>query len=277
MRSQYVIRFGLILFVIGIFVAVSAHAQTSTQTNTDTSITDSTQTTTQTTTTSTCNVPCSTPAALPRTGNSGTSGEIYFNAGGIWPMRMSSFNEDKFKSEGVYGVKGALTFGSGAGVEAGLGYLNHFETKYGPNFYGRTPALGTPGAPTIYAFMYDIDAAWNFGNRRVFGAKVEPYIVAGPGGLTAEVRHNSAAFIQGGGLVVGPRGTLVANPGPTKVIHDGDTFLTFNYGGGIKAMNLWGPVGLRADIRGRTIANFYHSSPTWPEATGGLLISWGEK
>ena len=66
-------------------------------------------------------------------------------------------------------------------------------------------------------------------------------------------------------------------PDRPGVLSDGDTFFTVNYGGGVKAMNVWGPVGLRADVRGRTIPNFFHESPSWPEVTGGLLFSWGER
>lgn len=282
MRPQCLVRFALILFVIGIFGAVTLHAQTSTQSTTDstqTTTTDSTQTTTQqqtTTSTQGCNMPCA-PQALPRTiTGSGTSGELYVNAGGIWPNRMSSFDDEKIKAQGVYGLKGALTFASGVGVEASFGYLNQFSTRNTPNFFG-TPTIGLPGAPSVWAMLYDINGVWNFGSRRYFGAKVRPYVVGGVGGLTAEVRHGNSAFLQGGGFVVDPAGIVVPNPEPQKIIHDGDTFFTFNYGTGFKAENLWGPIGFRVDVRGRTIPNFYSSSPTWIEATAGLLVSWGER
>jgi hypothetical protein len=50
-----------------------------------------------------------------------------------------------------------------------------------------------------------------------------------------------------------------------------------SYGGGLKALQLWGPVGLRADVRGRTMPNFFGERLTWGEATGGLTFSWGER
>lgn len=271
-------RLALILCVSGIFFAATSHAQTSTQSTTDTTTTDATQTTIQTTTTQTCNTPC-TPQALPRTsgGNSGTSAELYVNAGGMWPMRMDEFDHNKLKAQDIYGLKGGLIFGGGAELEASVGYLNHFEMRNGPNLFNINTDGTVGAAPSIFAFTYDVNGAWNMGGRRVFGAKLDPYVVAGVGGLTAEVRHGSSAFLQGGGLALDANGNTIPNPGPTKIIHDGDTFFTFNYGGGIKAMNLWGPIGLRADIRGRTVPNFYHSTVTWPEVTGGLLVSWGEK
>jgi hypothetical protein len=83
--------------------------------------------------------------------------------------------------------------------------------------------------------------------------------------------------IQGGGFVFDANGNAVPNPARSVVMNDGDTFLTLNYGGGVKAMNLWGPVGLRADVRGRTIPNFYGETTSWPEVTGGITFTWGER
>jgi hypothetical protein len=61
------------------------------------------------------------------------------------------------------------------------------------------------------------------------------------------------------------------------VLEDGDTFFNYSYGGGVKGSRLWGPVGLRADIRGRTMPNFFGEHIHSFEATGGLLLSWGER
>lgn len=57
---------------------------------------------------------------------------------------------------------------------------------------------------------------------------------------------------------------------------DGDTFFNFSDGGGVKAPKLRGPIGLRADVRGRTIPNLHGESTSWLELTGGITISWGE-
>jgi len=46
--------------------------------------------------------------------------------------------------------------------------------------------------------------------------------------------------------------------------------------GGVKAERLWGPIGLRGDVRGRTLPNMFGDSLTWVETTGGVTISWGE-
>jgi len=116
-------------------------------------------------------------------------------------------------------------------------------------------------------FLYDVNAAWNFGQRQFLNARVSPYLVVGAGGLTADIRDASAAFVNGGGTATAPG----------RVLHDHDTFFTVNYGGGVKVMNVLGPIGFRADVRGRTIPNFNHETINWPEVTGGLLLSWGER
>src|SRR5262249_28810606 len=111
--------------------------------------------------------------------------------------------------------------------------------------------------------------------RQFLNTRVSPYVVAGIGGLTTEIRSGTATFV-GGGPTTDANRNMVAGPG-VGVLHDGDTFFTVNYGGGIKAMNLWGPLGFRAEVRGRTIPNFFHQTVSWPEVTGGVLLSWGER
>ena len=80
----------------------------------------------------------------------------------------------------------------------------------------------------------------------------------GIGGLTADVDEDNPEFINAS----------------TPVIGDGDTFLTLSYGGGLKAPLLWGPVGLRSDIRGRTVPNLHGKAVTWLELTGGLTFTF---
>lgn len=200
--------------------------------------------------------------------------ELYPNAGAIFPTRMDDLNNNKFKSDGVYGLKGGVFIGENAQIEGSVGYLNHFELKNPPNSFN--PRFGIV-QPTVYGVMYDVDAAYNFGQRQFLNSRISPYFSAGVGGLTAQVRHATSAFITGGGNIMAPDGAVIPNPDRTIVMNDGDTFFTINYGGGVKALNLWGPVGLRADVRGRTIPNFYGRTAHWPEATGGLVFSWGER
>jgi hypothetical protein len=61
------------------------------------------------------------------------------------------------------------------------------------------------------------------------------------------------------------------------ILENNDTFFTFSYGGGFKALRLAGPVGFRFDVRGRTIPNYFGISSTRAELTGGLVFAWGER
>jgi hypothetical protein len=63
----------------------------------------------------------------------------------------------------------------------------------------------------------------------------------------------------------------------TFTIESGDTFFNFSYGGGIKGERLWGPLGLRFELRGRTTPNFYGDTLQAWEPTGGIILSWGER
>jgi hypothetical protein len=118
-------------------------------------------------------------------------GELYVNAGGIFPTRTDTFSDNKIKAQGIYGLKGGIFLGDSAELEGSFGYLNHFEPSRSPNPLDMNTA-GTFGQPSILGFLYDINFAWNFGNRGVFGGHINPYLVFGGGGLTAEVRHGTS-------------------------------------------------------------------------------------
>ena len=72
-------------------------------------------------------------------------------------------------------------------------------------------------------------------------------------------------------------GTPVLDTGRKVVVADNNAFFSVNYGVGIKTSRLWGPMGVRVDVRGRTFPNFPHNNAlTWPEATAGLIFTFGE-
>lgn len=196
--------------------------------------------------------------------------ELYPNAGGFWPR--SNAHGD-MKNEGIYGLKGGVFLDQNVELEGGFGYINHFEMKSPPSLLNSS-TLGM-GSPTIRGFLYDVNGSWNFGQRPFFNTRVSPYVTVGVGGLTSEIKNAASTFMRGG-AVVDSTGVVVPT-GRSILLNDGDTFLAINYGGGIKAMNLWGPMGFRADIKGRTLPNFFGETLTWPELTGGLTFTWGER
>jgi hypothetical protein len=202
--------------------------------------------------------------------------EIHPNAGFVWPGAVN-FGDTvaHLRDEGIYGLKAGVFLNDNLEVEGNLAYMNHFESRLTPTVQDQ--AFGIQ-AHTVYGILYDVNGLWNFGQQPIFGTKISPYVVAGIGGLSTEVRGANAAVIGGQFYQTDPAtGASVFNPTHTVVVHDNTAFFAVNYGGGIKASNLWGPVGVRADIRGRTFPNFRGESLTWPEATAGITFTFGEK
>lgn len=199
--------------------------------------------------------------------------EIYPNAGAFWPSKT---DYGKLKSDGIYGLKAGMFLDQNTQLEGSFGYINHFEMGNLPN--PLNPDFGIP-THSVYSILYDVNGAWNFGNRQFFGNRMAPFVSVGVGGLTAYVKHAPSVDIIGGGFVgINPFSfEPIPNDARRIVLEDNDTFFTFNYGGGFKAMNVWGPMGFRVDIRGRTMPNFYGEAVHWFEPTGGILFTWGER
>jgi hypothetical protein len=53
------------------------------------------------------------------------------------------------------------------------------------------------------------------------------------------------------------------------------TKFAFNYGGGLKFPKLFGPLGLRFDVRGYTAMGVFSQRLNMVEVTGGVLLSFG--
>ncbi len=198
--------------------------------------------------------------------------EIYPNAGFFWPDTMN--NGQRINSDAIYGVKGGVFLDPNVQLEGSFGYLNHFGIKQPPNPFN--PAFGIV-QPAVRGFLYDANVAYNFGERQFLNARVSPFLVAGAGGLTAYMPDANSIFIQGGGNIINSSGAIVPNPGRSKIMESGDTFFTVNYGGGIKFLNVAGPLGFRVDVRGRTLPNVFGETTSWLEPTAGITLSWGER
>lgn len=167
--------------------------------------------------------------------------EIHPYAGGFFP---DGTDVGELRNEGIYGVKGGFFLTKQIEVEGNFGYINHFQFKNTD--------------PESRGILWEASALYHL---PVFYRRLQPFVTAGIGGITAVVDEESSGF---------------TNPsGP--VFDDNNTFFAFSYGGGVKAMRLWGPVGLRADLRGRTLPNLRGESASWLELTGGLIFNWGER
>lgn len=184
--------------------------------------------------------------------------ELHPYAGGFWPTSTSL---GQLKSEGIYGLRGGVFLERSTQLEGNFGYINHFKIR------GTDPS-GARG------LLWDVNIDYNFGPRDwPLPAKFTPHVTAGVGGLTMKLDRPFVREVFSDLQVVGGPPLTVVRP---VTMEDGDKFLTLNFGGGIKSNKIWGPMGLRADVRGRFLPNFYGSSPVWMEATGGINLTWGE-
>ena len=198
--------------------------------------------------------------------------EIHPNAGFFWPGHT---DDAHLRDEGVYGLKANTSLNDSVEVEAGFGYINHFESRLAPTALDQS--FGIP-ARTVHGLIYDINGVFNFGRRPIFGTGVSPYVTVGLGGLSTEVGQDTAAVVGGRFYAADPStGAVTLDGGRKVIVADNTPFFTVNYGGGIKAENVWGPVGIRFDFRGRTFPNFRGNVMTWPEATAGVTFRVGER
>jgi hypothetical protein len=179
--------------------------------------------------------------------------EIHPYGGGIFPFKYRDTSE--LKQQGIYGIKGGVFFADRFEFEGNFGYLNHFEFKNTD--------------PKSRAFIWEVGPSINFFSSRF--SKAVPYVSLGVGGVTGFVGDPER---------VGDRSANSANILPSSrplILEDGDTFFQVSYGAGLKGLRLWGPVGLRGEVRGRSMPNFFGNNLTWVETTGGVTFSWGER
>jgi hypothetical protein len=185
--------------------------------------------------------------------------EVNPYAGFYWPTRTSV---GQLKDSVILGVRGGVFLDPNFELEGQFGYINQFEVRgFDPKSRGH---------------LWELAGDYNFSAKewpvvRAF----TPFVVIGAGAVRTHL-EDPFTFTTGAGVTSTPFG-LVVNPGRSIQMSDGNTFFTVSYGGGFKSIKVAGPIGLRFDVRGRTMPNYYHTSPTWLEVTGGINVMWGEK
>lgn len=188
-------------------------------------------------------------------------------AGGFFPGKWDRDNNGngdlELKNEGIYGLRASGYIKERWQIEGNFGYINHFEFK--------------EFDPESRAFLYDANFVYNFPTTTI-GRRFSPYLSIGAGGLTARVDEDfravsSSRFNAEKARLGGDEETVVF---PFTSWENGDTWFNINYGGGLKGVRLWGPMGVMADFRGRTFPNFQGGNFTWFEVSGGLVFTVGE-
>jgi hypothetical protein len=163
--------------------------------------------------------------------------EIHPYAGGLFPGKFAGLFE--VEDGALYGLKGGVYLTNALEAEGHIGYVSN---------------LAFDGTLTRKrGYIWEGLVSYNFTLLHILP---KLYGTAGIGGLTTGVSADGRSFW----------GSEI----PAK-----DVFLSLTYGGGIKALRQWGPLGYRAELRARTLPDYYGFRFTWPEASAGLTLSWG--
>jgi hypothetical protein len=211
----------------------------------------------------------------------------------------------------LWGVRGGGYVTEALEIGANWSWNNHFQPKPEDTTAAFAGNLGFPPAH-VRTNLGEAEFTYHFGSRGVFGHAVKPYLVAGGGVITTNMKNGNVfvlnntfidvpgvspvtlqaaqqngtlqSFVPGANLTHGA--AIVANPALTgstvvvanDVFRDHANFFTFSYGGGIKLQRVWGPLGFFGDVRGRTIPNMFRGHQTnLLELSAGLNFAFGEK
>jgi outer membrane protein with beta-barrel domain len=214
--------------------------------------------------------------------------EISPYAGYQW---VGNFGGDigEFKGGQILGVRGGGFVTPHFEIGGNYSFNNHFQPRRSNENASLAGALGFPQG-AVRAHLWEAEFSYNFAKRNMFGSTVKPYATVGFGGITTRIKDadsftlNVRSVTVQDSQTVSPSGLVKENWAPqtlffaNDVLENNNTFFTFSYGGGLKAMRLWGPLGFFGDFRGRTVPNFVGGrANTWPELSAGLNFAWGER
>src|SRR5215471_3386098 len=254
-----------------------------------------------------CKPPCPSPSPSPSIGS--TTFEISPYAGYIWNGLNNGVGS--FMNTQILGVRGGGYVTSAFEIGGNWSWNNHFQPKPEDTTAAFAGFLGFPQA-SVRSNLWELEFTYHFGSRGLFGHAIKPYLVAGAGGITTNMKNGNSfvlnnTFIDVPGIDPGTLqaanafGTLQklvpgvnttngvvftensTGTGSTVVVardvlQNSGTFFTFSYGGGLKLQRVWGPLGCFGDVRVRTIPNLFNGHGTnLLELTAGLNFAWGEK
>jgi hypothetical protein len=164
----------------------------------------------------------------------------------------------QLRNEPFYGVRLGAFLDSNLEFEAQFGYIEHFKAK---NIDTRARAAIWNGG-----FSYNFST-----DEFPFTHKFAPFFIVDVGGITT--RTTGYSYSIPGNIPLASGGVL--DTVRTVSVSSNDTFFNVSYGVGLKSVKLWGPMGFRGEVRGRTIPNYYHGAPTWIEGSVGVNFVFG--
>src|SRR5215471_9347205 len=118
------------------------------------------------------------------TGGGGFVADISPYAGYVWPQSFTGIGD--FKGSQVLGVRGGFFVTSGFEIGGNYYYNAHFQPRRANSAASLAGDLGFPQG-AVRANVWELEFTYNFGNRRLVGSTVRPYVVVGTGGLTTRV------------------------------------------------------------------------------------------
>ena len=181
--------------------------------------------------------------------------EVHPYAGGFFPAKWA--DTARLETGGMYGARGGIFLTTQLEIEGNFGYIPHFRFE-DADLNTRATLWDAGGSYSFLGLAFD---------------RFEPFVSLGMGATTVHIREQQTERI----LFLDP---TFRNPDSMRrpvVLTDGDAFLALNYGGGFKALRRWGPIGVRVDLRGRTLPNFFGHAYHSFEVTAGFNIAWGER
>src|SRR5262245_52050626 len=174
----------------------------------------------------------------------GQAAEVNPYAGWYWSGTNAS-GPGRFFNTQILGVRGGGYITHNFELGGNWSWTNHFQPNQSNTGAALAGNLGFPQG-VVRANLWEVEYSYVFAKRSVLGSTAVLHDMSGStGGLTTNIKAAGAGedtFV----LNVKPVGptTFAAN----DVLDDHDTFFTFSYGGGVKALRVWGPLGFFGDI-----------------------------
>src|SRR5215467_2024256 len=136
--------------------------------------------------------PSSSPTSNPST-HSGFATQFEFSpyAGYIWNGNNNGVGS--FMNTQILGVRGGGYVTHALEIGGNWSWNNHFQPKPEDTTAAFAGFLGFPQA-SVQSNLWELEFTYHFGSRDLFGHAIKPYLVAGAGRITTNMK-NSNAFV----------------------------------------------------------------------------------
>src|SRR5213594_530118 len=142
----------------------------------------------------TCNPPCPSPSPSPNPSTVlSTQWEISPYAGYIWNGNNNGVGS--FMNTQILGVRGGGYVTQAFEIGGNWSWNNHFQPKPENTTAAFAGDLGFPQAH-VRSNLWEGEFTYNFGSRGLFGHAIKPYLVAGGGGITTNMKNGDVFVLN---------------------------------------------------------------------------------